>query len=209
MPSWCCALGLHMGLQPACGCFISCLLASVARIASSNSEHCRRSAAELRNSVHAAKQAQSVAQRTFSQTDETAKQALWRVTSRCAAADPAIARPLMTAFKFDLSQQKLVEKCAAALSLLLAPYKDVLLIRSMADAPQCAPSRRLPAMECSHAAMSLAMRWHRLQRYNLSNVILVQVLPCLRADALVLQGDASKERAGRKRAPLAIGQHCP
>jgi hypothetical protein len=65
-----------------------------------------------------------------------AKLFLSRLASRCPELDPSIAKALLLSFDFDLDQAATIQQSQTALSLLLVPVQNVLLVNTIDDVPR-------------------------------------------------------------------------
>ena len=88
---------------------------------------------EMQKSAQAAQCALAEAQTVLRRCETQANTAEAKLLARCPVVSDSCAVPALSAFTFDLSQRAAIEKCSTALSLCLAPYRDLLLVPHMAD----------------------------------------------------------------------------
>jgi hypothetical protein len=98
-----------------------------------NSFACSVPSKEMQKSAQAAQCALAKAQTVLRRCETQSNTAEAKLLARCPAISDSCAVPALSAFTFDLSQRAAIEKCSTALSLCLAPYRDLLLVPHMAD----------------------------------------------------------------------------
>lgn len=99
----------------------------------------RNSLSELRAQQKAILASERTAQAACAAVEKSVMTATWKLLSKVPPGLVSAARPLMDAFQFDLKQRDQIERAHVALSLLLAPFQDVLLVGKLADVSTCAP----------------------------------------------------------------------
>jgi hypothetical protein len=99
---------------------------------------CRVAVSEAAAAARMASAAVAQAARAAAAAQRHARLAWERLLAGCPAAPEGAARPLLTAFTFHRDRVEDVRRCGTALSLLLAPVQDVLLVQRMADVSRCA-----------------------------------------------------------------------